>query len=203
MVIKHIFFDLGGVFLEIDHVQSLQYWSDCTDLSIDVIKDHFPHEVYEQYEIGKLTNHEFFRAMKDALPQPNCLKEDNFWRGWNKLIVAETETVELLPIFKNSYKVYLLSNTNPKHIKHVVEERFSFQNNVHKAFYSFDLGCRKPDEAIYLKALEMAGAKPEESLLIDDMEANVEQAIGVGFYTIHYHDHKSSVDVLRNMKLLN
>ena len=203
MVIKHIFFDLGGVLLEIDHVQSLQYWSDCTDLSIDVIKDHFPQEVYEQYEIGKLTNHEFFRAVKDALPQPNCLKEDNFWRGWNKLIVAETETVELLPIFKNSYKVYLLSNTNPKHIKHEVEKRFSFQNNVHKAFYSFDLGCRKPDEAIYLKALEMAGAKPEESLLIDDMEANVEQAIGVGFYTIHYHDHKSSVDVLRNMKLLN
>ena len=102
MVIKHIFFDLGGVLLEIDHVQSLQYWSDCTDLSIDVIKDHFPHEVYEQYEIGKLTNHEFFRAMKDALPQPNCLKEDDFWRGWNKLIVAETKTVELLPIFKNS-----------------------------------------------------------------------------------------------------
>ena len=162
MVIKHIFFDLGGVLLEIDHLQSLQYWSDCTDLSIDVIKDHFPHEVYEQYEIGKLTNHEFFRAVKDALPQPNCLKEDDFWRGWNKLIVAETKTVELLPIFKNSYKVYLLSNTNPKHIKHEVEKRFSFQNNVHKAFYSFDLGCRKPDEAIYLKALEMAGAKPEE-----------------------------------------
>jgi putative hydrolase of the HAD superfamily len=203
MVIKHIFFDIGGVLLEIDHVRSLQYWSDCTDLSIDVIKDHFPYEVHEQYEIGKITDNEFFQAVKDGLPQPNCLKEDDFWRGWNKLIVAETETVELLPIFKNSYKVYLLSNTNPKHIKHVVEERFSFQNNVHKAFYSFDLGCRKPDEAIYLKALEMAGAKPEESLLIDDMEANVEQAIGVGFYTIHYHDHKSSVDVLRNMKLLN
>ena len=202
MVIKHIFFDIGGVLLEIDHVRSLQYWSDCTDLSIDVIKDHFPHDINGQYEISKLTDHEFFRAVKDALPQPNCLKEDDFWRGWNKLIVAETKTVELLPIFKNSYKVYLLSNTNPKHIKHEVEKRFSFQNNVHKAFYSFDLGCRKPDEAIYLKALEMARAKPEESLLIDDVEANVEQAIRVGFHTIHYHDHKSLVDVLRIMKLL-
>jgi len=115
MVIKHIFFDLGGVLLDIDHLQSLQFWSDCTDLSIDVIKDHFPHDVNEQYDIGKLTDHEFFRAVKDALPQPNCLKEDDFWRGWNKLIVAETETVGLLPIFKNSYKIYLLSNTNPKY----------------------------------------------------------------------------------------
>ena len=200
MVIKHIFFDLGGVLLDIDHLQSLQFWSDCTDLSIDVIKDHFPHDVNEQYEIGKLTDHEFFRAVKDALPQPNCLKEDDFWRGWNKLIVAETETVGLLPIFKNSYKVYLLSNTNPKHIKHVVEEKFSFQNNVHKAFYSFDLGCKKPDEAIYLKALKLAGTKPEESLLIDE---NVAQARNVGFHTIHYHDHKSTVDALRIMNLLN
>ena len=86
MVIKHIFFDIGGVLLEIDHVRSLQYWSDCTDLSIDVIKDHFPHDINGQYEISKLTDHEFFRAVKDALPQPNCLKEDDFWRGWNKLI---------------------------------------------------------------------------------------------------------------------
>ena len=203
MVIKHIFFDIGGVLLDIDHLQSLQYWSDCTDLSIDVIKDHFPHDVNEQYEIGKLTDHEFFRAVKDALPQPNCLKEDDFWRGWNKLIVKETETVSLLTLPKQSYNVYLLSNTNPRHIKHEVASRFSFQNNVNRAFYSFDLGCKKPDEAIYLKALELAGAKPEESLLIDDVEANVEQAIGVGFHTIHYHDHKSTVEALRIMNLLN
>ena len=203
MVIKHIFFDIGGVLLDIDHLQSLQYWSDCTDLSIDVIKDHFPHDVNEQYEIGKLTDHEFFRAVKDALPQPNCLKEDDFWRGWNKLIVKETETVLLLTLLKQSYNVYLLSNTNHRHIKHEVASRFSFQNNVNRAFYSFDLGCKKPDEAIYLKALKLAEAKPEESLLIDDVEENVAQAIGVGFHTIHYHDHKSTVEALRIMNLLN
>ena len=203
MVIKHIFFDIGGVLLDIDHLQSLQYWSDCTDLSIDVIKDHFPHDVNEQYEIGKLTDHEFFRAVKDALPQPNRLKEDDFWRGWNKLIVKETETVLLLTLLKQSYNVYLLSNTNHRHIKHEVASRFSFQNNVNRAFYSFDLGCKKPDETIYLKALKLAGAKPEESLLIDDVEENVAQAIGVGFHTIHYHDHKSTVEALRIMNLLN
>ena len=203
MVIKHIFFDIGGVLLDIDHLQSLQYWSDCTDLSIDVIKDHFPHDVNEQYEIGKLTDHEFFRAVKDALPQPNCLKEDDFWRGWNKLIVKETETVLLLTLLKQSYNVYLLSNTNHRHIKHEVASRFSFQNNVNRAFYSFDLGCKKPDEAIYLKVLKLAGIKPEESLLIDDVEENVAQAKNVGFHTIHYHDHKSTVDALRTMNLLN
>ena len=194
--IEQIFFDIGGVLLEIDHVRSLQFWSDCTDLSIDVIKDHFPHEVHEQYEIGKLSDYEFFRAVKDALPQPNCLKEDDFWRGWNKLIVAETETVKLLSLLKQSYNVYLLSNTNPRHIKYEVPSRFSFQNNVTRAFYSFDLGCRKPDTAIYLKTLELAGVKPEESLLIDDVEENVEQARKLGFKTILYTGYTETKSLL-------
>jgi len=199
MVIKHIFFDIGGVLLEIDHVRSLQYWSDCTDLSIDVIKDHFPYEVHEQYEIGEITDNEFFQAVKDGLPQPNCLKEDDFWRGWNKLIVAETETVKLLPLLKQSYNVYLLSNTNPRHIKHEVDKRFSFQKNVDRAFYSFDLGCRKPDEEIYLKALKLAGAKPEDSLFIDDVMINIDTARSLGIKTIHYKDPQNLYDELRNL----
>ena len=196
---KHIFFDIGGVLLEIDHVRSLQYWSDCTDLSIDVIKDHFPYEVHEQYEIGEITDNEFFQAVKDGLPQPNCLKEDDFWRGWNKLIVAETETVKLLPLLKQSYNVYLLSNTNPRHIKHEVDKRFSFQKNVDRAFYSFDLGCRKPDEEIYLKALKLAGAKPEDSLFIDDVMINIDTARSLGIKTIHYKDPQNLYDELRNL----
>ena len=200
---KHIFFDIGGVLLEIDHVRSLQYWSDCTDLSIDVIKDHFPYEAHEQYEIGKLTDHEFSQAMKDALPQPNCLKEDDFWRGWNKLIVAETETVKLLPLLKQSYNVYLLSNTNPRHIKHEVDKRFSFQKNVDMAFYSFDLGCRKPDEAIYLKALELTGAKPKESLLIDDIIINIDTARSLRMETIHYKGHSNLLLELNKLNLMD
>ena len=202
-MIKHIFFDIGGVLLEIDHVRSLQYWSDCTDLSIDVIKDHFPYEAHEQYEIGKLTDHEFSQAMKDALPQPNCLKEDDFWRGWNKLIVAETETVKLLPLLKQSYNVYLLSNTNPRHIKHEVDKRFSFQKNVDMAFYSFDLGCRKPDEAIYLKALELTGAKPKESLLIDDIIINIDTARSLRMETIHYKGHSNLLLELNKLNLMD
>ena len=199
MVIKHIFFDIGGVLLEIDHVRSLQYWSDCTDLSIDVIKDHFPYEVHEQYEIGEITDNEFFQAVKDGFAQPNCLKEDDFWQGWNKLIVAETETVKLLPLLKQSYNVYLLSNTNPRHIKHEVDKRFSFQKNVDRAFYSFDLGCRKPDEEIYLKALKLAGAKPEDSLFIDDVMINIDTARSLGIKTIHYKDPQNLYDELRNL----
>ncbi len=201
-LIKHIFFDIGGVLLEIDPLISLQYWSDCTDLSINVLKDHFPHEAHEQYEIGNLSDYEFFREVKDALPQPNYLKEDSFWEGWNKLIVKEKETTKLLPSLIQSYGVYLLSNTNQRHIKYEVAERFSFQNHVHRAFYSFDLGCRKPEEKIFLKVLEITGAKPEESLFIDDVEANVKQAQKLGFKTILYSSHEETKLLLHSMGII-
>ncbi|MCH7762317.1 MAG: HAD family phosphatase [Candidatus Marinimicrobia bacterium] len=201
-LIKHIFFDIGGVLLEIDPRISLQYWSDCTDLSINVLKDHFPYEAHEQYEIGQLSDHGFFKAVKDFLPQPNCFKEEDFWRGWNKLIVKEKETIKLLPLLMQSYGVYLLSNTNPRHINHEVEERFSFQNHVHGAFYSFDLGCRKPEKEIFLKVLDITGANPEESLFIDDVEANVKQAQKLGFKTILYSSYEETKLLLHSMGII-
>ncbi len=201
-IIKHIFFDIGGVLLEIDPLISLQYWSDCTNLSIDTLKDHFPHEAHKQYEIGQLSDYEFFREVKDTLPQPNCLEEDDFWRGWNKLIIEEMETTKLLPSLIQSYGVYLLSNTNQRHIKYEVAERFSFQNHVHGAFYSFDLGYRKPEEAIFLKVLEITGANPEESLFIDDVEANVKQAQRLGFKTILYSSYEETKLLLHSMGII-
>ena len=67
------------------------------------------------------------------------------------------------------------------------------------AFYSFDLGCRKPDEEIYLKALKLAGAKPEDSLFIDDVMINIDTARSLGIKTIHYKDPQNLYDELRNL----
>ena len=47
--------------------------------------------------------------------------------------------------------------------------------------------------------LELAGAKPEESILIDDVEVNVEQAEKLGFKTILYNNHEStSIELAEN-----
>jgi len=184
--IKHIFFDIGGVLLNIDPMVSIKYWGKCANLSTKVLKDHFPYAAHEQYETGQISDDEFFQMVKNALPQPNGLIDVNFWEGWDRLILNETKTVELLPILKNSYGIYLLSNTNHRHIQHELEKRFSFQNQVHRTFYSFEMGCRKPEKEIFLKALKNINTNPEECLFIDDMETNVTQAKSLGFHTIHF-----------------
>jgi len=185
--------------LKIDPLLSLKYWNDCTDISIKILKDRFPHDAHELYEIGQLSDHQFFTAFKDSLPQPNQLEENDFWRGWNRMIIDEMELTRLLPSLMQSYSLYLLSNTNPKHINHEVKNRFGFQNNVHQAFYSFDLGCRKPNEDIFVKALGITDTNPEESLFIDDVEENVKQAQKLGFTTILYSNYEETESLMRSM----
>ncbi len=55
-------------------------------------------------------------------------------------------------------------------------------------FSSCFLGVRKPDEAIYRKALEITQRAPEECLFIDDRPGNLEPAAALGIGTIHYQD---------------
>ena len=49
-----------------------------------------------------------------------------------------------------------------------------------KCFYSHEVGCMKPDLAIYEFAIKEMGFEPSECVFFDDVEENVEAARKVG-----------------------
>ena len=51
-MIKTIFFDIGGVLIDIHPEKTYQYISDCVDLSPDIIEKKFPWEAHNEYEKG-------------------------------------------------------------------------------------------------------------------------------------------------------
>jgi putative hydrolase of the HAD superfamily len=185
-VIRLVFFDIGGVLLEIDPERTIRYWSARSGVPAKRIRSTFPVEVHHRYERGQLSDEEFFRGVKQALPQPNGLTAADFWDGWRRLIGGETGAVALLHQLTTQVPVWLLSNTNPRHIRNDVSHRFSFFQAVAGAVYSYEVGYRKPEPGIYRKALELTGRRPEECLFIDDVAANVAQAREIGFHAIRY-----------------
>ena len=196
-MIKNIFFDIGNVLIHIHPDRCIQYWADCTDLPLDLIKDAFPLEAHYTYEKGELSEHEFFLAFRDALPQPCCLKESDFWRGWQKLLGDETAVSGLMKSLSPQYNIWLLSNTNPRHIKDEIDLRYNFPEYIDGAIYSFDAGSRKPDVAIYDYALKESGAVASESVFIDDLLPNIEVANSLGWKGIHYQNiEKLTTDLL-------
>ena len=185
-MIKVLFFDIGGVLIDIHPERTFQYISDCTDLDIDIVKQNFPNELHNQYEKGLINNKEWFLGFKDALPQPVCLKESDFWHAWKLLLGKEKKTVQIIKDLSRNYSIWLLSNTNAKHIDDELKKRYLFPDLVDGAVYSFDVGVRKPDKSIYGIALEKVGVQPDQCVYIDDLIENVEAGRDAGFISVHF-----------------
>lgn len=66
--------------------------------------------------------------------------------------------------------------------------QFDLKRNFSAFLTSCYLGVRKPDEAIYRKALGITQRAPEECIFIDDRLANLDVPRGLGMRTIHFED---------------
>ncbi len=183
-MIKTIFFDIGGVLLNIHPDRTIKHLSDFTKLSEEEIIDVFPEEEHHRYERGEISGSEFFKAVKRELPISNNLTEEQFWKAWSLLVGEETEVVKIMNNLTTKHPVWLLSNTNPYHI--LEEERFKLFDKITGGIYSFEVGSRKPEEDIYIKALEIAGVTAEKSLFIDDLIENVEMAKSLNMNAIQF-----------------
>ena len=141
-------------------------------------------------------------AVKEALPQPCCLKESDFWKGWKLLLGEEKKTLSILQKLKSNYNIWLLSNTNSKHIQDEIEINYLFPKLVDGAIYSFEVGHRKPGKDIYKVALETAKVfAPEESLFIDDLYENIQAARNLGMNAIHFQSIEKLKVELNNVGL--
>ena len=183
-MINTIFFDIGGVLLNIHPDRTIKYLSNLTGLSEEEIEAIFPEDAHHKYERGEISGSEFFEVVKNKLPISNTLTEEQFWNAWGLLVGEETEVVKTMNKLTSKYPVWLLSNTNPYHI--LEEERFKLFDKITGGIYSFEVGSRKPEAEIYIKALKIAGAEAENSLFIDDLIENVEMARSLNINAIHF-----------------
>ena len=185
-MIKTIFFDIGGVLIDIHPERTYQYLSDSADVEVSMVKESFPWDAHDQYERGIMNNEDWFITYKESLPQPCCLKRSDFWNAWKLLLGEEKNTVNILEALNKQYSIWLLSNTNPKHIQDEIEKRYLFPSLVNGAVYSFDVGVRKPEKEIYEIAMQRANANPQECLFIDDLLENIQAAKQIGIEGIHF-----------------
>ncbi len=200
--IKVIFFDIGGVLLHIYPDKMINRISDITGLSYDRVRLSFPEKGHDIYEKGQMTNQEWFYTFKSALPGNIDLKENEFWGAWAMILGEESKVIDILLELKKYYKVWLLSNTNPKHIQDELDNKFVFPHLVDGAIYSYEVGLRKPHKSIYIKACELAKVDPVESVFIDDLIENIDGAKKVGINGIHYTDMETLYKSLKQLGII-
>ena len=202
-MIKTIFFDIGGVLIDIHPERTYQYLSDSADVEVSMVKESFPWDAHDQYERGIMNNEDWFITYKESLPQPCCLKRSDFWNAWKLLLGEEKNTVNILEALNKQYSIWLLSNTNPKHIQDEIEKRYLFPSLVNGAVYSFDVGVRKPEKEIYEIAMQRANANPQDCLFIDDLLENIQAAKQIGIEGIHFISSEQLKQELVHLGIIN
>ncbi len=189
--IKNIIFDLGGVFLNIDFQLTNKAFK---ELGVDrfetMFNQHHLNDLFEQLEIGKLSECDFYDAFRKE--SKTNLSNAQIKKAWNALLLDfPEERIQWLEEIKDKYNIYLFSNTNQIHYDQFIAD-FSksfpgkdFNSYFKKAYYSQTLGLRKPYSNSFEKILVEQALKPSETLFIDDTLKNIEGAKKVGLQTVH------------------
>ena len=191
VAIKNIIFDLGGVFMNIDFAKTEQAFRNLgiTEFS-SMFTQHHANDLFEKLETGKLTPAAFYAAFREAT---KCaLSDEQIKDAWNGLLLDfPVERLEWLENIQQRYKTFLFSNTNLIHYIAFMEiyrnttDRKDFNNFFIKAYYSHEIGLRKPYVDAYQFILKEQNLLPQETLFIDDTIKNIAGAQAAGLQTIH------------------
>jgi epoxide hydrolase-like predicted phosphatase len=192
MIVKALIFDLGNVVIDIDFERIFKKWSFYSGVPVEQMQAVFEIDsAYEQHERGEIEGIEYHQHLERMLEMQ--LSYEQFCEGWNDIMVAPiNDTVRVLESLRGRVPLYALSNANTLH-KNYWEETYHVElSHFDEVFVSSDLGSRKPEPAIYLRALEHIRAEPEDVIFFDDLAKNVEAARALGMTAVQVH---SSLDV--------
>lgn len=183
MKISAIFFDLGNVLVRFYRDQVIEQLVPRSTLTREEI-DHLliSDPSFLDYEMGKITTAQALAHWKECLNFSGSVDElETIYCNAFEPIERHIEYASLL---SRHYPVAVLSNTSEAHIR-TVEKQYGFFDIFRDKIYSYEVGLRKPDPAIYQLALERMKADRFETLFIDDLEENILTPAKMGWQTIH------------------
>ena len=188
--IENIIFDLGGVLLDVDYNLTRIAFEKLGVIHFDEMYSQAnADKLFQKLETGAITDEEFYNEMNQATGLHLSKKEIR--EAWNAMLLSfREESLDFLDEVRERYQTFLLSNTNNIHLTafyetyNQKERKRSFQQYFNKAFYSFEIGLRKPDVECYEWVLNDLQIDAEKTLFIDDSIKNIEGAEKAGLQTI-------------------
>jgi putative hydrolase of the HAD superfamily len=200
--IKHVFFDLDHTLWDFDKNSGLTFKKLFKLYSIDVKLEDFL-RVYEPINLKywKLYREEKvsksalrYRRLREAFDSIEIKVEDQIINHLSEAYIEHLTTFshlfegtfEILDYLRFKYDLHIITNGFEE-----AQDRKMTTSNIRKYFKTITnaemAGVKKPDPKIFNFALDLAKAKPQESIMIgDSLEADIEGAHSIGMDTIHF-----------------
>jgi putative hydrolase of the HAD superfamily len=188
--IENIIFDLGGVLLDIDYNLTRTAFEKLGVANFDEMYSQVAADkLFQKLETGKISEENFYKEFN--LCTGLHLSEQEINKAWNAMLLSFREdSLSYLETLTPRFRIFLLSNTNNIHLNcfyqiyHQKERSKSFEQLFDKAFYSFEIGLRKPDVDCYEWVINDLQVDAGTTLFIDDSINNIHGAEKAGLRTL-------------------
>jgi len=190
--IKNVIFDLGGVILDIAPQRTVEKMKELGIQNFDLLYSQLKqNETFDLLEKGDLSEDQFVYEILKHTDKP--IAKTDIIEAWNALLLDfKADRIDLISRLNDSdrFQTFLLSNTNGIHKKTYNEDLFRqyakrLEDLFKAAYFSHEIGMRKPDHEIFRFVIEQEQLNPAETLFIDDSRANITAAAEVGLATCH------------------
>jgi putative hydrolase of the HAD superfamily len=188
-MIKNLVFDFGGVLTAIDTKQAIERFRNLGLQNPEEYLNAYKQTgIFFQLENGDIDAETFCTELGKLCGRTISYYEAlHAWMGF--IVAVQTEWMEYLQTLRGSYRLCVLSNTNPflqgwARSPKLTAEGKSLDDYFDELYLSYLMGCSKPGEEIYKKMLADGNMLPEETLFVDDGERNIEAAKELGIRTL-------------------
>jgi putative hydrolase of the HAD superfamily len=178
-MIDAIIFDFGDVFINLNKKLTTDSFK---KLGLESWNDNLENLNF-QFEVGAISETAFLEGIQKEIPNASI---ENIKTAWNTILADFPKyRLDFVKKLSQEYRLFLLSNTDAIHIS-------NFEKNIgqiyykefyacfEKIYFSFELGLRKPDPAIYTHVLKEQKLKSESTLFVDDKKENTDAAAALG-----------------------
>lgn len=187
--IKNVVFDLGGVLIDLDYACALRSFERIGVEDANRLLDPYEQKgIFLEVENGKADAEMFCRKLREHTGKD--LSFEAIRQAWLGFVVDVPQyKLDYLLQLRESYPVYLLSNTNPFIMDSWARtEDFTpagrpIGDYFDKIYASYEIGLTKPDRKIFEYMVRDSGMVPQETLFVDDGARNVATARELGFET--------------------
>jgi glucose-1-phosphatase len=180
-MITTILFDFGDIFLNLEKEAQIEAFK---KLGLSGPNEELV-AANDLFEKGKITELQFLESFNKYIPDASI---EQIRTAWNTIIGDfPLYRLEFLQLLTRRYKLILLTNTDEIHIskfEHNVGISFfsDFYQCFEKVYYSYEMGMRKPDPAIFSYILNKHDLSPKRTLFVDDKKVNTDAAASLGIH---------------------
>ncbi len=196
--LRAVIFDIGRVLVGVDVTRAMAGLASGLSLSPAELWSALQNDPrWPDWQEGRIAPHDWHLHLTRRLGM--ALSFEQFVAAWNLALDPKPlQDNALLEKLSKSYRLALLSNTDPIHVAYM-EANYSFFQFFPARLYSCAVGTSKPSPLIYLEALRACKVQSNESVYIDDVPAYVEAATNLGMAGIHYQSPEALIKGLADL----